>query len=164
MPSLRNTFFSLLAASATTSAEHLRVVFSSGSFSSISGPAGGNTNGHYNGFAILNDNGDAIYGDSTPYDHVPCFNTDRGRTFTIEGDCWDTPRTFHCLTDFGGSPESCDVSDGSGNLLGSASGESDTTFIGIAIGIDASCVVGFDSDGPGCPIDDGNGPLHVTSG
>lgn len=162
MPSLRSTLLGLVATSATVYAEHLKVVFSSGSFSSISGPAGGNTNGHYNGFAIINDAGEAIYNDGTPYDHVPCYNTDGGRTFTIEGDCWDTPRTFHCLADFGGSPESCEVKDGDGNSLGTGEGQSDTTFIGIAIGVDASCVIEFDSDGDGCPVDDGNGPLHAT--
>ncbi|KAL4962419.1 uncharacterized protein BDV14DRAFT_210579 [Aspergillus stella-maris] len=165
MAILRTTLLTLLAATTPlVLAEHLKVVFSSGSFSTISGPAGGNTNGHYSGFAIVNDNGDAIYDNGFPDDHSPCYNTGDGRTFTIEGDCWSTPRTFHCLADFGGNPESCEVRDGDGNVLGSGDGQSDTTFIGISIGTDASCVVEFDSDSDGCPIDDGNGPLHVTSG
>ncbi len=60
MAPLRNTLILLMAAS-TVYAEHLRVVFSAGSFSSISGPNGGNQNGGYSGFAILNDAGDAVY-------------------------------------------------------------------------------------------------------
>jgi hypothetical protein len=37
----------------------------------------------------------------------------------------------------------------------------DTDFIGIAIGLDTTCVAEFESDGGGCPVDDGNGPLHA---
>ncbi|CAI7628840.1 unnamed protein product [Penicillium bialowiezense] len=151
MAPLRNALLALMATSATVYAEHLKVVWSSGDFSSISGPSGGNTNGHYSGFAIINDAGDAIYDQGFPDDHSPCYNTGDGREFTIEGDCWSTPRKFKCKADFGGHPDTCD-------------GQTDTTFIGIAIGQDASCVVEFDSDSDGCPVDDGNGPLHVTSG
>ncbi|KAI8181005.1 hypothetical protein KHU50_002738 [Colletotrichum sp. SAR 10_65] len=164
MSSIRNLFLGLLGLSATAYAEHLRVVWSSGSFSTISGPGAGSQSGHYSGFAIINDNGEAIYDDSTPSDHSPCYNTGNGRTFTIEGSCWNTPRVFHCKSDFGGIPETCDVSTKDGNELGSGTQQKDTEFIGISIGIDGSCVVEFDSDGPGCPVDDGNGPLHVTSG
>ncbi|BCS20294.1 uncharacterized protein APUU_20726S [Aspergillus puulaauensis] len=165
MAAIRNTVLFLLAATtATVSAEHLKVVFSAGDFSTISGPAGGNTNGHYAGFAIINDNGDAIYNDGTPDDHSPCYNTGDGREFTIEGDCWSSPRTFKCKADFAGHPDTCEVKDADGNSLGTGKGETDTTFIGISIGQDSSCVVEFESDSDGCPIDDGNGPLHVTSG
>ena len=52
--------------SAIVSAEHLKVVFSSGS-SAI----GSST---------------VIY-DSYPNDHSPCYTTGNGRTFTIHGDC-----------------------------------------------------------------------------
>lgn len=163
MAPLRNTLIYLMAAtSATVYAEHLRVVWSSGTFSSISGPKGGNQNGGYSGFAIINDAGDAIYTQDYPDDHAPCYTG--GREFTIEGDCWSTPRKFQCTSDFGGQPQSCEVKDGDGNSLGSADGQKDTTFIGIAIGTDASCVIEFNSDSDGCPVDDGNGPLHVTSG
>jgi hypothetical protein len=162
MAPLRNTLICLMAAS-TVYAEHLRVVWSSGSFSSISGPNGGNQNGGYSGFAILNDAGDAVYDQAYPDDHAPCYQGS-GREFTIEGDCWATPRKFQCSADFGGQPQSCAVKDGDGNVLAEADAQKDTTFIGIAIGIDSSCVIEFDSDSDGCPIDDGNGPLHVTSG
>ncbi|KAJ5361609.1 hypothetical protein N7541_002453 [Penicillium brevicompactum] len=149
MAPLRNALLALMATSATVYAEHLKVVWSNGDFSTISGPSGGNTNGHYSGFAIINDAGDAIYDQGFPDDHSPCYNTGDGREFTIEGDCWSTP------------PQ---IQDGDGNSLGTGEGQTDTTFIGIAIGQDASCVVEFDSDSDGCPVDDGNGPLHVTSG
>lgn len=160
------TFLYMLAAAAPIYAEHLKVVWSAGDFSTISGPAGGNQNGHYSGFAIINDAGDAIYDQGFPDDHSPCYNTGDGRTFTIEGDCWATPRKFHCKADFAGHPDSCAVQDGDGNELGSGDGQTDTNFIGIAIGQDASCVVEFESDDTdtACPKDDGNGPLHVTSG
>ncbi|KAL4920554.1 hypothetical protein BDW62DRAFT_215845 [Aspergillus aurantiobrunneus] len=163
MPSFCTVLFSLMAATiATVSAEHLKVVFSSGGFSTVSGTAGGEGT-QYSGFAIINDNGEAIYDEDYPGDHSPCFNTGGGRVFTIEGDCWSTPRTFHCLSDGGGNPKNCEVSNGDGNSLGSGDGQTDTTFIGISIGQDSACVVEFDSDGDGCPVDGGNGPLHVTS-
>ncbi|KAJ5666929.1 hypothetical protein N7462_011338 [Penicillium macrosclerotiorum] len=154
----------LAATSATVYAEHLKVVWSAGDFSTISGPAGGNTNGHYAGFAIINDAGEAIYNDGFPADHSPCYNTDGGREFTIEGACWSTARKFKCLADFAGHSQDCEVKDGDGNSLGTGEGQTDTIFIDIAIGQDASCVVEFESDSDGCPVDDGNGPLHVTSG
>ncbi|CZT17830.1 uncharacterized protein RCC_03666 [Ramularia collo-cygni] len=160
--SLRHTLLCLMATSATiTYAEHLRVVWSSGTFSTISGPSG-NENGGYSGFAIINDAGEAIYDEDYPDDHVPC--TYAGRTFTIEGDCWDTGRQFSCVADFGGAPSTCEVLDSAGVSLGKADAQKDTTFIGIAIGTDASCVIEFESNGTACPVDDGNGPLHVTSG
>lgn len=164
VPFLRTALLGLLATSATVHAEHLKVVWSAGDFSTISGPAGGNQNGHYAGFAIINDAGEAIYNDGTPDDHSPCYNTGDGREFTIEGDCWNSPRTFKCKADFAGHPDTCEVKDGNGNSLGTGKGQEDTTFIGISIGQDASCVVEFESDGDGCPVDDGNEPLHVTSG
>lgn len=40
---------------------------------------------------------------------------------------------------------------------------SDTSFAGISIGADASCVVEFESDDASeCPVGYGNRPLHVT--
>jgi len=164
MPSLRSILLPLLAASAITSAERLRVVFSSGSFSTISGPGGDSESNFHEGFAILNEKDEAIYNDGTPDQHSPCKNVDDGREFTIEGDCWDSPRTFKCKSEFDGSPDKCEVKDGDGKSLGTGEGKSHTTFIGIAIALDASCVVEFDSDGDGCPVDEGDGPLHVTSG
>lgn len=162
MPSLHATLIGLLAASAPVLADKLRVVFSSGNFATVSGTTG-NESGSHNGFAIINDDDVAIYDNAYPNDYAPCF-TDT-RTFTIEGDCWATPRTFLCTAAFDGSPESCEVRDGNGNSLGTGKGETDTTFIGIAIAQDSTCVVEFDSDDSGiaCPEDDGNGPLHVTS-
>jgi hypothetical protein len=48
-------------------------------------------------------------------------------------------------------------------MSGSGQGMSDMTWIGISIGTDATCVVEFESDDASeCPVDDGNGPLHVT--
>ncbi|KAL1583991.1 hypothetical protein WHR41_07441 [Cladosporium halotolerans] len=162
MPSIKSAFFALAAAAVTVQAEHLRVVWSAGSFSTIPGPSGGSESGHYSGFAIIRDDGEAIYDEGYPYGYSPCFNTGGGREFAIEGDCWDSQFRFHCEADFGGSPESCAVKDASGNVLGEGTGQSDIDFIGIAIGIDASCVVEFESDGGGCPVDNGNGPLHAT--
>ncbi|KAL4992933.1 hypothetical protein BDV10DRAFT_200212 [Aspergillus recurvatus] len=158
MLSLRTLALGLALLATTATAEHLKVVFSSGSFSAI-----GDQSAHYSSFAIIRDNGEAIYDDGYPGDRAPCFNTDGGRTFQIEGDCWASGRQFHCLSDFGGSPKNCDVRDANGNVLGTGVGQKDTNFIGISIGLDASCVVEFDSEDAGnCPVDDGNGPLHVT--
>lgn len=157
----RNTILCLMVSSAGVYAEHLRVIWSSGSFSTISGPSG-NEGGSYSGFAIINDAGEAVYDQDYPDDHAPC--TYAGRTFTIEGDCWNTARQFSCVAAFDGAPQTCEVLDSAGASLGKADAQKDTTFIGIAIGIDASCVIEFESDGTACPVDDGNGPLHVTSG
>lgn len=161
MLSVGNLLLALTAAAASTvSAEHLRVVFSAGGFSAVGGT------GNYNGFAIVNDNGDAIYDDNYPGDHAPCYNSGGGRTFTIEGDCWASPRVFHCLADFSGNPKNCEVRDVDGNVLGSADGDSDTSSSGISVGTDGACIVEFESEdtGDGCPVDDGNGPLHNTDG
>ncbi|KAL4976422.1 hypothetical protein BDW66DRAFT_150983 [Aspergillus desertorum] len=157
MPYLRTLALGLTLLAAAATAEHLKVVWSSGSFSAI-----GDQTARYNGFAIIRENGEAIYNDGTPRDKSPCFKTGDGRTFQIEGDCWASGRQFHCKSDFGGSPETCEVRDANGNVLGTGVGQKDTTFIGISIGMDATCVVEFDSDDAGhCPVDDGNGPLHV---
>ncbi|KAJ5246326.1 hypothetical protein N7468_001309 [Penicillium chermesinum] len=168
MAPIGKTLLFLAAMTSSAMAEHVRVVFSAGDFSTISGPDGGSSqSGHYSGFAIVRDNGDAIYNNGNPDDHSPCYSTGGGRTFTIEGDCWASPRTFHCEADFAGHPKTCEVKDQNGNSLGTGEGQTDTTFIGISIGQDASCVVEFDTDdvqGNSCPVDDGNGPLHVTSG
>ncbi|KAJ5469114.1 hypothetical protein N7475_006866 [Penicillium sp. IBT 31633x] len=164
MPSLRTALLCLMATSSTVLGERLKAVWSSGEFSTISGPAGGSNSVHSSGFVIFNEAGEAIYDQAYPDDHAPCYNTGDGREFTIEGDCWDTPRKFHCMADFAGHPESCEVKDSDGNSLGTGEGMEDTTFIGISIGTDASCVIEFDADSHDCPVDDGNGPLHVTSG
>ena len=87
------------AFSASASAEHLRAVFSSGTFSSISGPSGGSLSAQYSGFAILNDAGEAIYTQAYPDDRRPCFSTNGGREFTIEGNCWAQARKFQCKSD-----------------------------------------------------------------
>ncbi|KAL4862793.1 hypothetical protein BDV12DRAFT_178353 [Aspergillus spectabilis] len=167
MASFLSTALLFLAATTPIHAEHLKVVISQGTFSTITGPNGeGGGSGQYKGFAIFNEAGEAIYDQAYPDDHSPCYNTGDGRTFTIEGDCWATARQFHCESDFAGFPQNCDVRDADGNVLVSAQGQTNTDFIGIAIGQDGSCVMEFDSDDNGttCPVDDGNGPLHVTSG
>lgn len=162
MAPLRTALLFLMASSATVYAEHLKAVWSSGGFSTVAGTSG-NENGHYSGFAILNDAGEAVYDQAYPDDHAPCYTGD-GREFTIEGDCWSTARKFKCVAAFDGNPDNCEVKDANGNSLGTGDGKTDTTFIGIAIGQDSTCVVEFDSDGSDCPVDNGNGPLHVTSG
>ncbi|KAJ5375420.1 hypothetical protein N7517_007426 [Penicillium concentricum] len=121
MLSVRNTLLCLMATSATVHAERLTVVWSSGGFSTISGPTG-NEHGHNSGFSILNEAGDAIYYQSHPDNHAPCYNTGDGREFTIEGDCWATPRKFKCKSSFAGTPKNCEVKDGDGNSLGTGEG------------------------------------------
>jgi hypothetical protein len=101
MAPLRNALLCLMATSVTVYAEHLKVVWSSGDFSKISGPAGGNTNGNYSGFAIIKDAGDAIYDRGFPDDHSPCYNTGDSRELTIEGDCWSTPASSSARTSLG---------------------------------------------------------------
>ncbi|KAM0722951.1 hypothetical protein Q7P37_001149 [Cladosporium fusiforme] len=162
MPSFRNSVFALVAAAATAQAEHLRVVWSSGTYSAATGPKGsGGGTGYDTGFAIIRDDGEAIYQTSNPYDYSPCFQHG-GRTFAIEGDCWDSQFRFHCEADFGGLPDNCAVQDADGNVLGEGEAKKNTDSIGIAISTDATCVVEFESDGGGCPVDDGNGPLSAT--
>ncbi|KAL4745488.1 hypothetical protein BDW72DRAFT_198591 [Aspergillus terricola var. indicus] len=158
MPSLRAIVLNLTLLASAASAERLRAVWSSGSFSTI-----GDNSGKYDGFAIVRENGEAIYNTETPNGKTPCANTGGGRIYQIEGDCWNSGRQFHCESDFGGHPETCDVRDADGNTLGEATAQTDTTWIGISIGMEATCVVEFDSDDAShCPVDDGNGPLHVV--
>ncbi|KAL4769104.1 hypothetical protein BDW60DRAFT_225242 [Aspergillus nidulans var. acristatus] len=129
MPSLRT----LLAG--TASAERLKAVWSSGSFSTI-----GDQGGSYHGF-----------------------KHQWGHIFQIEGDCWNTGRQFHCLSTFDSKPQNCDVRDQDGNTMGEAAAQRDTTWIGISIGMEATCVVeSYSDDASHCPVDDGNGPLHVV--
>ncbi|KAJ5458018.1 hypothetical protein N7475_009406 [Penicillium sp. IBT 31633x] len=146
MLTLRDTLLCLMAISSTIYAERLRV------------------HGHGKGFGIFNEAGELIYDQNHPDDHSPCFNTGDGREFTIEGDCWATPRKFKCKSSFAGTPETCEVKDGDGNSLGTGEGGTDVNSIGIAVTTTGSCAIEFDSDSDGCPVDDGNGPLHVTSG
>jgi hypothetical protein len=162
MPSLRSIALALAASFALAQAEHLRVVWSAGTWGAIDPPSGGGQNGHYDDFAIIRDDNEPVYTDKAPGGYSSCFHTDGGRTFEICGDCWDSCFRFHCEASLGGHPRSCAVQDGSVNVINEGTGMTDTDFIGIAIGIDATCVVEFESDGPGCPIDDGNGPLHGT--
>ncbi|KAJ5772362.1 hypothetical protein N7520_002891 [Penicillium odoratum] len=115
----------------------------------------------YSGFAVTSDASNAIYDEGFPDDHSLCYKTGDGRESTIEGDCWSTPRKFKWKSDFAGRPDTWEVKDGD---LGTGQGQTDTTFIGIAIGEDASCVVRFDPESDGFPVDDDNGPCHVTSG
>ncbi|KAL4751800.1 hypothetical protein BDW72DRAFT_192661 [Aspergillus terricola var. indicus] len=158
MPSLRTIVLSLTLLASAASAERLKAVWSSGSFSTI-----GDQGGSYDGFAIVRENGEAIYSTDTPNGKTPCSNTNGGHIFQIEGDCWNVGRQFHCLSTFGGKPKNCDVRDQDGNTMGEATAKTDTTWIGISIGMEATCVVEFDSDDAShCPVDDGNGPLHVV--
>jgi hypothetical protein len=160
MPSLRTIALTLVASFTLAQAEHLRVVWSAGSWGAIGGPQGNGQNGASDDFAIIRDDGEAVYTDKNPGGYSSCFSTGDGRTFEICGDCWDSCFRFKCKSSLGGHPETCEVQDGSGIALDSNKGMTDTDFIGIAIGIDTTCVVEFESDGGGCPIDDGNGPLH----
>lgn len=162
MPSLRNTLISLAAVSFSTNAyaAHLKVAWSNGGFSTISGPGAGNENGHYSGFAVINDAGEAVYDSDYPDDHAPCYSTGDGREFNLEGGCWKNPRKFKCKSNLAGNPQSCEVLDKDGNSLAKGEGKTDTTFIGIAIGQDSTCVVEFDTDeDEDCPKDS---DLHVS--
>jgi hypothetical protein len=150
-------------------AEHLRAVFSSGAFSTISGPSGGSLSKQMRGFAILNVAGDAIYTQKLPDGHSPCYTG--GREFTIEGKCWARARKFHCVCNLAGNVQNCAVKGHEGTLLGSSEGKTDTTFIGIAITQESTCVVAFESEPAegygGCPTVGRSGKgsnLKVTSG
>jgi len=161
MPSLHSIALALAASFTLAQAEHLRVVWSAGTYGAIGAPGGSGENGHYDDFAIIRDDGEPVYTESYPYGYAPCFSTGDGRTFEICGDCWDSCFRFKCESNLAGHPDSCEVQDGSGGVIDSNSAMTDTDFIGIAIGIDATCVVEFESDGGGCPVDEGNGPLHA---
>ena len=158
----------ITAFSASASAEHLRAVFSSGTFSSISGPSGGSLSAQYSGFAILNDAGEAIYTQAYPDDRRSCFSTNGGREFTIEGNCWAQARKFQCKSDLGGNVENCQVKGHNDYVFGSSEGTTDTEFIGIAISQDSTCVVEFESEPAegyeGCPALGKDSDLAVTSG
>ncbi|KAF4333298.1 hypothetical protein FBEOM_12884 [Fusarium beomiforme] len=160
MLSLRS-IMSLAALTSPTFAEHLRVVWSKGDFATISGPNGGNQNGHFSNFAIIDRNGDAIFTEAYPGGYAVC-QIDDGHEFAIEGMCWSAPRKFHCVSNFAGNPESCEVKDSNGNSLGKAGGNTNWDFIGIAIASSSGCVVEIDTE-DACPAvgEDGNN-LHVV--
>jgi hypothetical protein len=157
------------AFSTSVYAEHLRAVFSHGAFSTISGPAGGSVSKQLSGFSILNVAGDPIYAQNLPDGHSPCYTG--GREFTIEGKCWARARKFYCVCDLGGNAKNCAVKGHEGTLLGSSEGKTDTTFIGIAITLESTCVVEFESEPAegygGCHTVGRSGKgsdLRVTSG
>ncbi|KAF5579441.1 hypothetical protein FPCIR_11099 [Fusarium pseudocircinatum] len=160
MFTLRTTLLSLAALTSPALAEHLRIVWSKGDFSTISGPNGGNQNGHWSNFAIIDKNGDAIFTDAYPGGYAAC-QIDDGREFAIEGLCWSAPRKFLCVSNIAGNPQSCEVKDNNGNSLGKAEGNTNWDFIGIAIGSTGGCVVEIDTE-DSCPAmgQDGN-DLHV---
>ncbi|KAH7150917.1 hypothetical protein DER46DRAFT_689540 [Fusarium sp. MPI-SDFR-AT-0072] len=123
---------SLAALTCPVFAEHLRIVWSEGDFT-ISGPNGGNQKGHWNNFAIIDKNGDAIFTKVYPGGYTAC-QIDDGRKFAIEGIYWSAPRKFLCVSNTAGNPQSCEVKDNDGNSLGKAEGNTNWDFIGIAIG------------------------------
>ncbi|KAJ5185283.1 hypothetical protein N7491_006846 [Penicillium cf. griseofulvum] len=125
------------------------------------GPGGGSQSGSYDGFAIFNKAGNASYSASYPGDYKSCQHHD-SRRFTLEGDCWNKALQFWCLSDFGSSPEKCEVRNDKGIAIFRGDGMKDTQFIGIAIGTDASCAIEFDSDSAGCPASEGEGPFHIV--
>ena len=166
MPSLRNALLGLIAvpllSTGAMAKQKLQVVWSSGHFSTISGPAGGNTNGHDSGFAITDDKGHSLYSSGYPSDHAPCYNVDNGRTFTMSSSCFKNPRKFHCKSDFGGNPKICEVQDKDSKVVASGSGNVKDKFIGIAISQSGSCGLTFElDDGETC---DEKSTFKVESG
>lgn len=88
--------------------------------------------------------------------HTPTLlvsTTGDGRELAVDGDSRGSQFGFHCKGDFGGKPEGCAGKDVNGNVLGKGEGKSGATLIGVSIGIYGYCVAGFDSDGPGCPVE-----------
>ncbi|KAF4949305.1 hypothetical protein FSARC_13512 [Fusarium sarcochroum] len=149
MPSPQKTLISVLATSLATTANaaHLRAVWTTGSFQTTPGPGGNGESGHFTGFTILNDKNEAIFNSKTPGEKSPCFSTKGGREFTMGDDpCWHQDRKFQCKSNLAGNTEGCEVKDQDGNSLGTGEGKTDTTFIGIAIGQDSTCVVEFNTD------------------
>lgn len=119
----------------------MQVIWSSGHFSTISGPTG-NEHGHSNGFAVTDGDGVELYSESYPGDYSPCMTGD-GRSFTLTSTCWSRERKFKCVCNLGGNPESCEVRDSGDNVLSSAEGNTETNFIGIAIAQEGACGTSF---------------------
>lgn len=112
-------------------------VFGHGDFSTISGPSGGSVSGHFDGFSLITDEGVQIYNDKTVNGYSACHNTDGGARLEVSSACWEGPITLSCKSNFGGQPDQC-----SGDYMGNhfdGKSDSSATFIGIAIGLDASC-------------------------
>lgn len=141
MPSTNPTKALLMGmlASTATCIQSINAVWSTGDFSTISGPSG-NLVGHFTGFNLIDGNGGNIYSNSAPNDKSPCQQAD-GYTFTLGGGCFAEGQTysFHCVAAFDGSPESCDVLDSNGDSIGSGEGDTDTNFIGISISQSGYC-------------------------
>lgn len=129
-------------ASTAASVQFINAVWSTGDFSTISGPSG-NEHGHFTGFNLTDENGESIYSVAAPNDYSPCQM--EPYTFTLSGGCFAAGQQyeFQCKSEFSGTPEHCVVLDSSSNVIAEADGDSDITFIGIAISTSGYCGASF---------------------
>lgn len=163
VPSLSKALLlgSALFASSGLCGQKINAVWSSTSFSTISGPAGGES--HFgSGFALIKEDGTEIWSSKTVNGDDPCKNIGDGTIFSLTDGCFDGEFRFKCVSDFGGAPKDCSVLDKFAKEINSGIGGTDTHFIGIAIGQDGHCGTSFElKDGVTC--DEGTTGFTVTN-
>lgn len=130
----------------TGSSTKLNAVWTTGDYSTISGPTGsGSQSGHTAGFSLLTEDGQEVWHASYPGDHSACGSTDYGHTFSLTGGCFAEGQEFHfnCWSE-STTPSKCSVRDKDENNLALGDGQDNTNFIGIAISIDGYCGAAWD--------------------
>ncbi|CAG7558738.1 unnamed protein product [Fusarium equiseti] len=129
----------LLAAAMAMSAHaenRVNVFYSTGSFSTIAGPKGGNVHGHSSGFTVADMEGKPLWNDKEPGGVAACINPNM--ELRIWSSCWDGEYIFNCGVDLYANIQSCGVKTRGGR---SFYGEVDASidFIGIAISLSNTC-------------------------
>lgn len=119
----------------------INVIWSTGDFSTLSGPGGTNQIGHSTGFVLTDLDGNTIYSNEYPNDYRPCAL--EGHTFTLTDGCFgDVEYKFRCASK-NGTPQSCEVLDSGDHVIASGEGDRDTDFFGIGIAQTGYCGTSF---------------------
>lgn len=140
--------------------QKLNAVWSSSSFGAIGPPGGSGSNGYSEGFNLLTEDGEVVFSSKYPGGYSACGNSNdshgqAGRTFRLSGGCFAEGGEFefHCYSE-SLNPDHCKVFNKDWITLAEAKGNTNTNFIGIAIGIDGYCGTSFElSDGVQCGAD-----------
>lgn len=134
-------FKSVALASLSTlalAANNLNFIYSHGDFSTISGPAGGNTYGHQGGFTLTDADGKELWSTRDIKGYDTCIHVTGGKDFGLKSTCWEGTYNFHCWSGFSGNPNTCWARDAD-NIQWDGEADDSTTFIGIAIAQNGWC-------------------------
>lgn len=137
----------------TSYALKLNAVWASGDWSAIGPPGGQGSNGHTDGFSLVNEAGETVWSESYPDGYDAC-GGGYGHTFALTGGCFPegTEYHFNCWSK-SIQPSKCSIRNKDGSNIALADGQSNTHFIGIALGIDGYCGTSWDLGDVDCPAD-----------